>query len=265
MSIQPIMQSNKQSATRPARLLHLTDSHLFASEAGKLRGTNTLASLQAVIRHIRDSGWQADLVAVTGDIIQDDSRQAYERFRDCLAGLQLPVACIPGNHDIPELMRSVLISPAFTYCDTHALQDWLVIGIDSCVAGSAGGRVAAAEVARAREAIAESGKAHALVCLHHPPVQMGSRWLDSVGLQDGTALLNCLADIPQVRGTLSGHVHQDYAARHGGIDVIATPSTCRQFKPQSDLFAVDDRPPAYRRVELFDNGEIDSELVWVNG
>lgn len=260
-----MMQSSKQPAKRPARVLHLTDPHLFASEAGELRGTNTLASLRAVIRHIRDSGWQADLVAVTGDIIQDDSREAYERFRDCLAALELPVACIPGNHDIPELMQSVLTSPAFTYCDSHALQDWLIVGIDSCVAGSAGGRVTAAEVARTRRVISESGKAHALVCLHHPPVHMNSRWLDSVGLQDGTELLSSLADIHQVRGTLSGHVHQDYVARHHGIDVIATPSTCRQFKPQSELFAVDDRPPAYRRVELFDSGVIDTELVWVNG
>lgn len=256
--------SGEQPVPRPARVLHVTDPHLFASADGELRGRNTLQSLAAVIEHIRASNWQADLVAVTGDLIQDDSRQAYERFRDCFAGLDIPVACIPGNHDIPALMQSVLAVDPFTCCGAQVLQNWLVVGIDSCVAGVAGGRVAAAEIERLKRVVAVAGSEHVLVCLHHPPARMGSRWLDSVGLEGAAELLQELAAIPGIRGTLSGHVHQDYAVRHGDIEVIATPSTCRQFKPHSDLFAVDDRPPAYRQVELVPDGTIRSTVVWVD-
>jgi Icc protein len=59
-------------------------------------------------------------------------------------------------------------------------------------------------------------------------------------------------------------VHQTYDADHGGIRVIATPSTCRQFLPGSETFAVDDRPPAYRRISLFASGDVDAELIWVD-
>ena len=46
--------------------------------------------------------------------------------------------------------------------------------------------------------------------------------------------------------------------------IIATPSTCRQFLPGSDDFAVDNRPPAYRRITLLDDGSCETELIWVD-
>ena len=66
-----------------------------------------------------------------------------------------------------------------------------------------------------------------------------------------------------VRAAIFGHVHQPYDAMHDGIRVIATPSTCRQFLPNSDEFGMDDRPPAYRRIELHNDGEFTSELIWL--
>ena len=59
-------------------------------------------------------------------------------------------------------------------------------------------------------------------------------------------------------------MHQVYDAGHDGIRLIATPSTCRQFLPHADEFAVDDRPPAYRCIELQADGGIDLELIWVD-
>ena len=47
--------------------------------------------------------------------------------------------------------------------------------------GHVGGRSTAHELERLDRALADS-PAHAMVCLHHHPVAMGSRWLDTVGL-----------------------------------------------------------------------------------
>ena len=66
-----------------------------------------------------------------------------------------------------------------------------------------------------------------------------------------------------MRGLLFGHVHQALDQTHRGIRVLGTPSTCRQFLPDSDDFALDDRPPAYRRIALLADGGIDEELIWV--
>ena len=111
---------------------------------------------------------------------------------------------------------------------------------------------------------AASTAEHVLVCLHHPPVLMGSAWLDTVGLENGEQFLGLLQADGRVRLTIFGHVHQPYDADHGGVRVIATPSTCRQFLPRSETFAVDERPPAYRRISLHADGAVDAELVWVD-
>jgi Icc protein len=63
---------------------------------------------------------------------------------------------------------------------------------------------------------------------------------------------------------LFGHAHQAYDGTHNGIRIYGTPSTCRQFRPGSSSFAVDDRPPAYRRLELAADGTFSTELVWLD-
>ena len=247
------------------RVLHLTDPHLFADRNGSLRGAVTYDTLQAVLAHYRDSGFAADLVALTGDIVQDDSAGAYAHCRDLVATLGLPVFCVPGNHDVPQLMRDVLQDPPFTCCDSLEAGDWLLVGIDTRVEGHAGGRIAESELRRMEELIAASRAEHVMICLHHPPVPMRSKWLDSVGLDNGGEFLARAAASGRVRTAICGHVHQDYDAVHEGIRILATPSTCRQFLPRADEFAVDDRPPAYRRIELGPRGSVDAELTWVAG
>ena len=245
------------------RVLHLTDPHLFADRNGALRGAVTFETLQSVLAHYRQGEFRADLVALTGDIVQDDSTDAYAHCRELLAGLDLPVYCVPGNHDVRPLMREMLPKPPFRYCATVEVGGWLLVGIDSCCSGRAGGRIAESEMGRMEAAIESSDAEHVMVCLHHPPVPMNSRWLDSVGLDNGGEFLARAGSTERVRVAIFGHVHQDYDAVHDGIRLIATPSTCRQFLPLADDFAVDDRPPAYRCLQLYADGNVDAELVWV--
>ena len=244
--------------------MHLTDPHLFADTGGDLRGTVTYSSLYAVLEHYRKSDWHADLVVVTGDLIQDDSAGAYEHFRKLLGELGLPVYCVPGNHDVRSLMQESLPAPPFHYCESVESGNWLIVGIDSCVTGTAGGEVGSNELQRLDSEIAASQAPNVMVCLHHPPVPMGSVWLDSVGMSNGDEFLQRMAESGKVRLAVFGHVHQPYDSEHVGIRIVGTPSTCRQFAQGSSDFAVDDNPPAYRRVSLYTDGRFEHELVWVS-
>ena len=252
------------STADPVKVLHLTDPHLFADREGDLRGTVTYESLSRVIDHYRSSDWRSDLVLATGDIIQDDSAEAYAHFRELLGGIGLPVYCLPGNHDVRSLMQEALADPPFQYCGNVETGNWLIACLDSCVAGEVHGRISHAQLQDLAAAIENADAAHALVCLHHPPVLMGSRWLDSVGLEDRQAFLDTLAEWPNVRLVLFGHVHQDFEGQHAGFRILGTPSTCRQFARHSELFAVDDSPPAYRRLKLYTNGHLEHELIWLD-
>lgn len=245
------------------RVLHLTDPHLFADVKGELRGTVTYSTLVNVLQHYQASGWNADIATVTGDLIQDNSAEAYEHFKTLLRPLGLPVHCIPGNHDVRARMIDALDAAPFHYCDVAEIGDWMIVGVDSCLAEGAGGVITAQELARLDTAINASNAQHVMVCLHHPPVPMGSKWLDSVGLNNGEEFLERVGVSGRVRLAIFGHVHQAYDQAHDGVQIIGTPSTCRQFRRRSDDFAVDDQPPAYRRLTLHSDGSFGNELVWV--
>lgn len=217
-----------------------------------------------MLAHIQDSGFDADLVAMTGDLIQDDSREAYDRFCDSMLPLGLPVYCVPGNHDIREMMKDALARPDFHYCESALIGNWLIVGIDSCLNDDASGRVDDAEMERLSRILDETNAGHVLICLHHPPLPVGSKWLDQVGLRNGEEFLRLISQTGKVRAAIFGHVHQAFEESHESIRIIGTPSTCRQFKVASDEFALDDNPPAYRRISLHDDGSVDTKLIWLS-
>jgi Icc protein len=134
--------------------------------------------------------------------------------------------------------------------------------LDSYDPGHVGGRLSDEELERLDRALA-GAPAHALVCLHHHPIAMGSRWLDSIGLANSDEFWRIIDAHAHVRGVVWGHVHQNYEGNRGKVRLFATPSTGAQFLPNSDRYAVDSLPPAYRRFELHGDGRIDSAIRWV--
>jgi len=59
---------------------------------------------------------------------------------------------------------------------------------------------------------------------------------------------------------LWGHVHQEFDQSMQGVRWLATPSTCVQFTPRSDDFAVDSTAPGYRWLRLYDDGHIQTAV-----
>jgi 3',5'-cyclic-AMP phosphodiesterase len=243
------------------QILQITDPHLYGSANARLRGVETDSSLRAVLDDAisRVPGYEAMLV--TGDLVQDD-KSGYLRFRSYFGGFKQPVLCIPGNHDEPEAMRQELTGAPFEICGTHEIGDWSFVMLDSYDPGSVGGRLTKNELARLDAALSGSPK-HAMVCLHHHPIDMDSRWLDSVGLADAQEFWRIIDAHKNVRAVVWGHVHQAFDGKRGDVRLFATPSTGAQFLPKSDRYAVDSRPPAYRSFELHANGRIDSLVHWV--
>jgi 3',5'-cyclic-AMP phosphodiesterase len=245
------------------RLLQLSDPHLFADPDGELRGVNTLTSLRRVLNEAASRKLNLDAVVCSGDIVNDQPA-GYAHFARELAAFGKPVYCIPGNHDDPALMRRALARPPFQVGGQVDLGSWRIILLDSCVPGQAGGHLDQAELQRLEAALAGSDR-FAMVCVHHHPVSMSSRWLDAVGIDNAAALFEVLDAHAQVRLLSWGHVHQCFDARRRGVRLLATPSTGAQFLPLSERFAVDGRPPAYRRLTLRADGTVDTEVLWVEG
>jgi 3',5'-cyclic-AMP phosphodiesterase len=242
-------------------ILQITDPHLYGNAAGRLRGVETDSSLRSVLEDAFAQVPDYSAVLVTGDLVQDDP-SGYLRFKSLFGNLQKPVLCIPGNHDEPEAMGRVLGHAPFQICGTYESAGWQFIMLDSYHPGQVGGRLTVQELERLDRALANSS-AHALVCLHHHPIDMDSLWLDSIGLANADEFWRVIDAHTHVRGIAWGHVHQAYDGVRGGVRLFATPSTGAQFLPKSERFAVDSRPPAYRRFQLLADGSIHSEVRWV--
>jgi Icc protein len=93
-----------------------------------------------------------------------------------------------------------------------------------------------------------------VVAMHHNPLPVGSRWLDTMTISDAPALLAVLDTAPHVKLVLFGHVHQELETRRGGTVYASAPSTFFQFKPRSAEFGQDEsRSPGARIVRLGDD------------
>jgi Icc protein len=248
--------------TRAARILHLTDPHLHASPETRMRGVRTDETLQRVIADAMQNHDRPDCLLVTGDIVQDESRAGYQRFREIAAVPGLPVYCLPGNHDAPGMLAEVCNDGNFQFCGTASFGPWHLIMLDTVVAGDDGGALRPSELARLERFLSALSGQHALIALHHQPVPMGSRWLDAVGLSNAADLLRIVGRHDVVRAILWGHVHQASDRMHGSIRLLSTPSTCAQFLPGAVEFALDTRPPGYRWLDLYADGSITTQLAW---
>ncbi len=245
------------------RLLHLTDTHLFGNRQAKLRGVEPLASLQAVRAHATTHFPNIDGTLLTGDLVHDDP-QGYALVDEVFRDSTTPVYCIPGNHDIPDAMYKTLSGDPFNVSQVNAMGNWIIVLINTWIAHTADGEINDDQLAEIDDILGEHPDHHALLCLHHHPIPMGSTWLDQVGLRDAAELRTCMSKHTNVRGIVWGHVHQALDTVIDNVRYMSTPSTCAQFLPHSDHFAVDNKPPGYRTLELLPDGTINTQVVWLD-
>lgn len=249
---------NRGGDRAPVRVLQITDTHLFADPGAALVGVNTQDSFRAVLELVRDREAAFDFILATGDLAQDGSMAAYRRLQTGLAAFGVPVYWLPGNHDVPAMMRQCNDSGSVRAERDFRMGNWQVVLLDTNVPTAVGGRLNAEELQRLDDRLTAFPEHHALICLHHHPVAVGSRWMDEIGLDNPDALFQVLDRHPQVRAVLWGHIHQDFSTLRNGVQLLASPSTCFQFKPRSPAFALDDARPGYRWLDLYADGRVET-------
>lgn len=253
--------SLEQRHAEYVRIIQFTDTHIFSGHADTFDGIDTMQSLQSVMDHARKFNWPPDAILVTGDLVHDPVKPAYERLRKILNSTAKPVFCIPGNHDIPHLMHEVLQHDNISTCKAIHFSDWLVLMLDTFLPRTHAGLLHPDELEFFDWQLNENRQKHVLVCLHHPPVPVGSPWMDKMGLRNPDAFFSIVNKYNHIRVILWGHIHQEFSSQHNQIKLLATPSTCVQFSPKADGYIMDSKAPGYRVLKLFMNGETETEVV----
>ncbi|WP_028864560.1 3',5'-cyclic-AMP phosphodiesterase [Psychromonas aquimarina] len=251
------LKANKQGCLE---LLQITDTHLFADRDKDLLGIKTVQSYEAVVEHARQYSTDCQAVLSTGDLSQDHSAQSYLDFTTEIKKLDMPCYWLPGNHDIQTVMLPSLLKQGLARTTQISSEFWQIILLDSQVEGVPHGFLSDAQLCFLEEALAEHPYKHTLICIHHHILPVGSAWLDQHILKNNEQFLALIKPFKNIRAVLSGHVHQAGDVTQDGVRFLTTPSTCVQFKPNSDDFALDSRAPGYRYLGLHRNGEIETKV-----
>jgi Icc protein len=103
-----------------------------------------------------------------------------------------------------------------------------------------------------------------LIGLHHPPLLVGSKWLDTSALQNPENFFAVIDRYPQVKLVIFGHIHQEFECQRRGVYYLSAPSTCIQFAPHSQDFSLDRAQPGFRLFALYPDGRFETKVERVN-
>lgn len=250
-----------QAASGTIELSQITDTHLFADTEGDLLGVPTWHSCRAVVNAMKEELAGCDAILATGDLSQDQSPASYRHFVSMMAELTPPVFWLPGNHDEAPVMQAELDGAGIHQAKHLLGEHWQVLLLDSQAQGETCGRLSDEQLAMVEEAVATYPHHHLLVAVHHQAVPVGCAWLDQHNLRNADELAVRLSRHHASKVVLCGHVHQGFDEVKNGIRYLASPSTCIQFKPLSDDFALDHTAPGWRQLSLHPDGRL-STRVW---
>ncbi|MYB89440.1 MAG: hypothetical protein F4X93_05725 [Proteobacteria bacterium] len=259
-STRSISSKSERRSRDVLRFIHITDTHLLDGADDTFHRINTKQSLQAVLAHCAARYPDADFWLFTGDISQTGAQKSYAQFESAIREYDVPVYCVPGNHDTPQLLQQVAPECPLDSIRVISLGRFSLVLISTWIANEHHGKISQRCLTQLREHLQNSKDQLNVVVLHHPPVPVNSKWLDEIALQNNTDFVQILDNHPGEVLVLFGHVHQSFDQQLNQLRFLSTPSTCHQFKPNAPVHLPDPLPPAYRFVELDTNGCINTRI-----
>lgn len=220
------------------KVIQISDTHLFADDELEIFGAKSNITFSKVIRKIIDEDrHDADMIFLTGDMSQDETKESYQKIAHALSGLNLPVYWIPGNHDDLEQVESVFLSAKnFNRQSSLSLPHWYLIFLNTKVEGRDDGQLSLVELKRLNEEImaAPVNKKIAII-MHHHPAPVGTPLIDNYILQNNKDFWDIVTGT-KVKLVICGHVHGDYQFENNNVMIESSPATCLQWeKGANDL------------------------------
>ncbi|MFO0905027.1 MAG: phosphodiesterase [Pirellulales bacterium] len=245
-------------------VLQFSDLHLFTDRRRELKEVRTWDRWLQVLADARARFPSPDLIVVTGDVAHDELPSTYESLAETLGDWRTRCRFLPGNHDLrrgfrwafPELFPaahgagSLDLDAPLQF--SIGLGRWRLIGLDTHLPGQVAGRMHDAQSEWLANQLRDFSSSPTLLFQHHPPLAVGTPWLDPLMLENPEALAQRLDGAFQVSAIFTGHVHQERCLAWEELEVFTTPSTAIQFLPGAAEFAIEHAPPGYRVIRLAD-------------
>lgn len=245
-------------------IAQLSDSHI---RLGPLAG-EAAAHLHRALGRALALRPTPDCLVITGDVVDNGLAEEYQAFLAIADGYPLPIHLANGNHDDAQTMVDVLGGTGYLGGATSA--DYAVdypnlrlVFLDSAVPGSMAGHLAEEQLRWLDGVLADRADTPTFICLHHPPIDVGMPFLDSIKLDNPEALRPVLSRHGNVQRILAGHVHRAVIGSFADITVTIAPSTFRQAAIDLET----ERPSGYTHeppgflLHLIESGNCTTHVV----
>ena len=236
-------------------LVQMSDCHI--GDEPQSIGVNTQANVQKIVQAVIKQ--RPDACVISGDLSHSGTEKSYQLLQRILAPIQSNLMVLPGNHDNIEHLKMTFfqqLKPKLR------LGNWEMIAIDSTQFADStekvyqtSGYLSYADLAQLEMVLKTTQAQYNILVLHHPIVSMQSSWDDTLSLENAEDLLALIDQYPKVKAVLWGHAHQAAAFNHKEVQLIACPSTARQFYGSDKI--------GFNTYWLHDNGELTWQTVWI--
>jgi len=197
---------------------HFSDIHIDGADRSAERA-------RRVVRYLAGLPTPPDAVLLTGDLADHGAEAEYEVVRE-LIDLPVPVLLCPGNHDVREAFRKVLLDEAPSGAPIN--RAYRIGGVffamcDSSVPGRDDGLLADETLDWLDAELTAAAGLPAFVCFHHPPVPLGLPTVDRIRQFATERLARLIAAHPNVVAVLCGHAHTPAATVFAGRPLLVAP------------------------------------------
>lgn len=221
------------------RIIQLSDIHMVEQSVLAYDVVDTAEYLAHAVSYIVDllpKIGPVDGIVITGDLTDHGRQAQYDRLRELLLPLKLPLCVLPGNHDDRDVMRAVfseqIWQPENGGLNSHIqLGNVHVLALDCLVSGKAHGLLTPETLAWLESELALLTVEPVIFALHHPPFETGIGHMDAQPLHNADALLQLISAHDGPKITICGHIHRYMTSHQPCGPVIIGPSVAHAVCP----------------------------------
>ena len=232
------------------KLLQLTDIHL-TTPGDKIGGRDPIANFDRALNHAVSNHLDAEAMIITGDLSDWGEAGDYQRLRDRLASVPMPVHLCIGNHDDRETFLSVFPDCADANGFVQAvlpLSQGTAILLDTWGPETHAGHFCETRAAWLQTRLDEA-EGPVWIFLHHNPVPTHVAPVDEIMLLDADRLGAVLAPhAAKIGHIFFGHCHVPISGSFHGIPISAPRGTNHagwMNFGEPDKLTASDLPEAY--------------------
>lgn len=246
------------------RLAFATDQHITKEGETNPFGTDVLQNFIDVLTLIKSRSY--DALVLGGDVcFQTGELTTYHKVKSLTDVLQMPVFCIPGNHDDAALLHQVF--PQFTlHANGECYGKYDLNSSTAYFLDSSKATMSDEQFEWLEKNLADCHEEEVRIFTHYPPIVTGSKHMD---FKYGFTRIKDFADLCRKFSHLdfhvfSGHCHMERTISEKNLTVFITPSSYINIDPDYENFTPLTSQKAGYRECIWEGGSFQTNVFYVD-